>query len=71
MRIRSLGKAHPVRTAIEALAAGEAIHIPTQDFKWKHKTPSYFTNQLHKTTPKRYTVSAQLDLGGWIVQRMV
>ena len=69
LRLRPLGKKHPVRQAIENLAVGEAILIPLTDFKWKRKTPTYFTNQLSKTSTARYQVSKVHNNGGWTVER--
>ncbi len=70
MRLRRLGKKHPVRKAIEDMAPGDIIQIPLADFKWKKRTPTFFTNEISKASNKQYVVSKIHNNGGWVVQRI-
>jgi hypothetical protein len=69
------GKAHPVRRAIEALQAGEAIKISVEAFRWRGHTPKLFCNAIAKKHQRQFEVRRPLLIDGrfgmgWIVVRI-
>lgn len=70
LQTKKLGKAHPVKTAIINMKAGEALQISRTAFSWKNVTPRIFCTAISKKTKKRFEVSALLNNSGWVVERV-
>ncbi len=68
--LHPIGKKHHIRGMIEELEPGEMLHITREDFKWKARTPSFFCNQLSKTTDKKFKVLRTQNQKGWVVERV-
>ncbi|MEO8149647.1 MAG: hypothetical protein ABI723_18560 [Bacteroidia bacterium] len=68
--LKPMGKKHPVRALIETMHPGELLHITREDFKWKAHTPLLFTNQIMKTSDKKFVVMKTVNKNGWVVERV-
>lgn len=69
LRVQKLGKKHPVRAMIEILEPGQQLKINREEMRWKKFTPSFFCNQIKKTTGKTFTVYKIPVNKGWVVKR--
>ncbi|MEO8147682.1 MAG: hypothetical protein ABI723_08605 [Bacteroidia bacterium] len=55
---------------IEQLEPDEMPYITREDFKWKTRTPSFFFNQLTKTSGKKFKVMRSQNKNRWVVERV-
>ncbi len=70
LKLRPVGKTHPVRAALMLMEVGEILRISRAAFRWKKLTPKRLTNEISKASEKEFEVSQLLDNTGWVVERL-